>query len=72
MIVIAGAVIFLISKKEKKYNGYNEELAATDEKHRKKLQRNQRKYQRKLKKNKKVLNLNAAGQNYCFCCVYLL
>lgn len=29
MIVIAGAVIFLISKKEKKYNGYNEEFAAT-------------------------------------------
>ena len=23
-------------------------------------------------KIKKVLNLNAAGQNYCFCCVYLL
>lgn len=31
MIVIAGAVIFLISKKEKKYNGYNEEFTATDE-----------------------------------------
>lgn len=29
MIVIAGAVVFLISKKTKKYDGYNEEFAAT-------------------------------------------
>lgn len=59
-------------QKEKKYNGYNEEFAATDEETQEEATAELEEVSKETEENKKVLNLNAAGQNYCFCCVYLL